>query len=152
MGLEATMNYRRIDDRVTTSGSVPLEVLGGLAAAGYEAVINLMPDDSDWAVPGEADSVAGQGLAYVYLPVDFTAPSAADLDAFVAAMDDNEGKVVHVHCAANYRVSAFYALYAQRKGIWTAEQASAHIEDVWGTDDYPVWRAFIADEQARLAG
>ncbi|MEZ5412191.1 MAG: protein tyrosine phosphatase family protein [Acidimicrobiales bacterium] len=152
MTLEATMNYRRIDDRVTTSGAVPLEVLGGLKAAGYEAVINLMPDDSDWAVPGEADSVTGQGLGYVYLPVDFTAPTTADLDAFVDAMDANEGKVVHVHCAANYRVSAFYALYAQRKGIWTAEQAAAHIEDVWGTDDYPVWRAFVADEQARLAG
>ena len=152
MGLEATMNYRRIDDRVTTSGSVPLEVLDGLGAAGYQAVINLMPDDSDWAVPGEADSVAGQGIDYVYIPVDFTNPTTADLDAFVAAMDASDGKVVHVHCAANYRVSAFYALYAQRKGIWTAERAAAHIEDVWGTDDYPVWRAFIAEEQARLAG
>lgn len=152
MGLEATMNYRRIDDRVTTSGSVPLEVLDGLGAAGYQAVINLMPDDSDWAVPGEANSVAGQGIDYVYIPVDFTNPTTADLDAFVAAMDASDGKVVHVHCAANYRVSAFYALYAQRKGIWTAERAAAHIEDVWGTDDYPVWRAFIAEEQARLAG
>lgn len=146
------MNYRRIDDRVTTSGSVPLELLDGLGAAGYQAVINLMPDDSEWAVPGEADSVAGQGLAYVYIPVDFTNPTTADLDAFEAAMDANGGKVVHVHCAANYRVSAFYALYAQRKGIWSAERASAHIEDVWGTDDYPVWRAFIAAEQSRLAG
>ncbi len=152
MGLEATMNYRRIDDRVTTSGAVPLEVLAGLGAAGYEAVINLMPDDSDWAVPGEAESVTGQGLEYVYLPIDFTAPTAADLDAFAAAMDAHDGKVVHVHCAANYRVSAFYALYAQRKGIWTAEQADALIADVWGTDDYPVWRAFIAAEQSRLAG
>lgn len=144
------MNYRRIDDRVTTSGAVPLEVLDTLGTAGYEAVINLMPDDSEWAVPGEAASVTGQGLGYVYLPVDFTAPTTADLDAFVAAMDDNEGKVVHVHCAANYRVSAFYALYAQRKGIWTAEQAAAHIDDVWGTDDYPVWRAFVAEERSRL--
>ena len=63
MSLEATMNYRRIDGRVTTSGAVPIEVLGALKADGYEVVINLMPDDSDWAVPGEAESVAAQACA-----------------------------------------------------------------------------------------
>jgi len=149
MSIEASLNFRRVSDTVTTSGSVGVAELGELRAKGYDVVVNLLPDTSEYAAPGEAAIVQGQNLGYVLIPVDFAAPTHDDFDAFAAAMDANAEKKVHIHCAANYRVSAFYSLYAMRKGWWTAEQADAHIRDVWRPEEYPVWEAFIAAERAR---
>jgi hypothetical protein len=56
---------------------------------------------------------------------------------------------VHVHCAANYRVSAFYGLYAQRNGLCTEAEASELMQGVWNPADYPPWADFIADERTR---
>ena len=102
---------------------VSAEDLAGLGAAGYDVVVNLLPDDSTYAVEGEEAIVRGQGLRYVPIPIDFATPTHEQLEEFVEAMDANEGRRVHVHCAANYRVSAFYSLYAMRRGWWTAEEA-----------------------------
>lgn len=152
MSIEDSLNFRRIDERTTTSGTVALDALNELKANGYEVVVNLMPDDSPYAVAGEADVVAGQGLGYHYIPVDFAAPSHSDFEAFAAALEANQGKVVHIHCAANYRVSAFWSLWALRTGRWTEAEADQFLEGIWGTDhsEYPVWWAFMAEERARL--
>lgn len=149
ISIEDSLNFRRINERVTTSGVVVEEALGSLRADGYDVVINLLPDDSDYAVKGEADLVTGQELVYVYIPVDWAVPTNADFDAFAAAMDTNEGRTVHVHCAANYRVSAFYALYALQKGLWSAAEADEHIGTIWNPPEYPVWEAFVAEQRQR---
>ena len=147
--IEASLNFRRIDDTVTSSGSVVAEDLATLAANGYEVVINLLPDSSEYAVAGEADIVAGQGIDYISIPVDFAAPGEADLEAFGAAMDANAGRTIHVHCAANYRVSAFYGLYALRRGRLSVEQADEHLRSVWDPAEHPVWQEFIAAARDR---
>ena len=151
MGIEDSYNFRRIDDRVTTSGLVQVAQLRDLHREGYDAVINLLPDTYEHAVPDEERIVRDQGLDYVYIPVDFDAPTHADLDAFTDAMDARTGQKVHVHCAANYRVSAFYSLYALRKGLCTEGEASALVRDVWDPSDFPAWTAFIAEERKRAA-
>lgn len=143
MPIENSYNFRRVNERLTTSGVVGAGRLQGLAAEGYELVINLLPDSSEYAVPGEASIVTGQGVEYCYIPVDFQAPAAADYAAFCEAMDAaGEGKV-HIHCAANYRVSAFYSLYAQRRGLWSEDEAQVFMEDLWAPAEYPVWQHFI---------
>jgi uncharacterized protein (TIGR01244 family) len=152
MSLESSLNFRQVSDTVTTSGTVPAEDLAELGAKGYDVVVNLMPDSSEYAIAGEAAIVAGQGVDYVYLPIDFAAPTHEQLEAFVAAMDDNAGKTIHVHCAANYRVSAFYSLYAMRRGWWSTEEADEHLRGIWTEGEYPAWNAFIASERARLSG
>ncbi|MCC6436740.1 MAG: protein tyrosine phosphatase family protein [Acidimicrobiales bacterium] len=151
MSIEASTNFRRVDERVTTSGAVDAERLAALRSEGYDVVINLMPDDSPHAVAGEADIVTGQGVEYIAIPVDFATPGREDLEAFFAAMDANAGRQVHVHCAVNARVSAFYSLYAMRQGRWSAEESDAHITGIWDPAEYPAWQAFIAEERARLA-
>lgn len=148
--VEESYNFRRIDDRLTTSGLVSAEQLATLERDGYAAVINLLPDNNERAVHDEADIVVDQGLDYVSIPVDFAAPTHADLERFCEAMDGLEGRKVHVHCAANYRVSAFYSLYAVHRGRCTVEQADALVRDVWDPAEHPVWAAFIADERARF--
>jgi uncharacterized protein (TIGR01244 family) len=146
MSIEDAYNFRRIDERLTTSGQVSDEQLRDLRRNGYDAVINLLPDGHDAAVDDEARIVTDSGLDYVHIPVDFDAPTPADLDAFAEAMDARAGQKIHVHCAANYRVSAFYALYAQHKGWWSEAEADAFVSDLWNPSDYPVWRLFMTNE------
>src|SRR5262245_30415872 len=107
MSVEDSYNFRRIDDRLTTSGLLSVAQLRGLRAEGYHAVLSLLPDGHEHAVRDEARVVRDQGIDYVHIPVDFAAPTRDDLEAFSEAMDRCAGRTVHVHCAANYRVSAF---------------------------------------------
>jgi uncharacterized protein (TIGR01244 family) len=151
MAIEDSYNFRRISERLTTSGLVSAAQLSDLHTEGYDAVINLLPDSFDPAVTDEARIVRGQGLDYVYIPVDFEAPTHADLEAFSHAMKARASQKVHVHCAANYRVSAFYGLYALSNGLCTEDEANELVQDVWNPDEYPTWMAFIADERTRLA-
>ncbi|MET0421466.1 MAG: protein tyrosine phosphatase family protein [Acidimicrobiia bacterium] len=152
MGIEDSYNFRRIDERLTTSGVVTAEQLRGLRADGYDAVVNLLPNESEHAVPEEAVLVTAQGVDYVHIPVDFAAPTHADFEAFATAMDAHAEQRVHVHCAANYRVSAFYSLYALEHGLVDVEQADDLVRDLWDADADPVWSGFLAAERARIQG
>ena len=149
MSIEQSYNFRRVDERLTTSGLVSPAQLRGLHGEGYEAVVNLLPDTFEHAVRDEERIVRDQGLDYVYIPVDFDAPTHADLEAFTEAMDARSHLKIHVHCAANFRVTAFYGLYAMRKGLCTEAEAMALIEGVWDPAEHPTWSAFITNEQAR---
>ena len=151
MSIDDTFNFRRVADRVTTSGLVNAEQLATLASEGYQAVINLLPDSYEHAIRDEATIVRDQGLDYVYIPVDFAAPTHDDFVAFSDAMRMHADDTVHVHCAANYRVSAFYGLYAQSQGLCTEAEADELVQDLWNAADYPAWTEFIAAERARMA-
>ena len=85
MGVEGSYNFHRVSATATTSGVVSAERLGRLGSEGYDTVINLLPDSSEYAIAGEADIVGEHGLNYVYIPVDFAAPTGADLGAFFDA-------------------------------------------------------------------
>jgi protein tyrosine phosphatase (PTP) superfamily phosphohydrolase (DUF442 family) len=148
MGIEDSDNFRPIHDRLTTSGAVSAEQLGTLQRDGYDAVVNLLPDSQN-QVTDEAGIVRDQGLDYVYIPVDFDRPTRADLEAFFDAMDARADAKVHVHCAANYRVSAFYSLYALRRGLCTDDEADALVRSIWDPADFPAWAELIAEERAR---
>jgi hypothetical protein len=65
-------------------------------------------------------------------------------------MDANAKRKVHVHCAANYRVSAFYSLYALERGLCTEDQAERLVRDVWDPAEFPAWHELIAIERARI--
>lgn len=152
MGIEASYNFRRISERLTTSGIVPLDGLKELRAQGYEVVVNLLPDSSEHAIPGERNVIGSQGIEYIYIPVDFKQPTAADFLKFSAALDRVHEKKVHVHCAANYRVSAFYSLYLVSRELWSAEHAMEHIRSIWEPNEYSGWSDFIAGMLAQIRG
>src|SRR5262245_2015958 len=148
MSIEDAYNFRRVNDRLTTSGAVSRAQLCALRSEGYDTVINLLTESHDLAVAGEAHILQEQGVDYVYIPVDFDAPTRAHLESFSDAMDARVGQKIHVHCAANYRVSAFYSLYALRKGLVDEAAARRLVSDLWNPSEYPAWRKFIADERA----
>ncbi len=145
MDIEASYNFRRINDKLTTSGIVRPDELKMLAAQGYEVVVNLLPDTNDHATPGEREIVEAQGIEYIHIPVDFKQPKRLDFEKFSAALDQVGEKKVHVHCAANYRVSAFYSLYQVRAGRWSVDQANEFMRDIWKPEEHPGWSEFIAE-------
>ncbi len=145
MSIEGSYNFRKISDKLSTSGIVGADRLKSLAVRGYEVLVNLLPDTNDNAVPGERDIVESQGLEYIYIPVDFKQPKRSDFVTFSKVLDQSREKKLHVHCAANYRVSAFYSLYATKRGLWSTEQAMEFIHGLWQPSDHSGWSEFIAD-------
>ena len=61
-----------------------------------------------------------------------------------------DGKTL-IHCAANFRVTAFYSLYALRNLGWSEAQAEVFWASIWHGSDYPVWEQFIGQLKTKLA-
>ncbi len=83
----------------------------------------------------------------MHIPVQFSAPTEADLLAFFEAMEAHRGEKVWVHCAANMRVSAFLGLYRIIKQGWEEERAFELMHALWKPDE--VWSSFISAMLAR---
>jgi len=153
MSADEIYNTRVVNDHVITSGQPTEDQLRGAAADGIDTVVNLAPHDSENSLPDEAGLVRALGMTYHYLPVVWTNPTEADFAAFEQVMTElpPESRTL-VHCAANFRVSAFYGLFAMKHLGWSVEQAEAFRAPIWSGSDYPVWEAFIAQMQGRLTG
>jgi protein tyrosine phosphatase (PTP) superfamily phosphohydrolase (DUF442 family) len=137
-------NYRMVDASLSTSGQPTEEELRAVAADGFEVVINLaLHDDPRYSLPDEAGLAGALGLTYVHIPVQFGAPTEADLLEFCNAMDAHRERKRLVHCAANKRVTAFLGLYRVIRQKWNPEDAFSLMNDVW--EPNPVWSAFIDD-------
>lgn len=134
-------NFRRLSPTLTTSGQPDAAQFAALRDAGVETVINLALATSPRALPDEAGTLAGLGLRYIHIPVEFTAPTETDFAAFAAAMDEHGDALLHVHCAANYRVSAFLYRYRTERLGWGEETARPDLVAVWEPD--AVWRKFL---------
>ena len=132
-------NFMQMGDYVTTSGVVPGRILKSLADQGYDVVINLLPEDDEYAIASEKEIIESQDITYIHIPVDFNDPQIADVEDFIEVMDQFHGQKIHVHCAANWRVSAFYGLYCVRKGAWKAAEAVKFMTSIWSPGDYPAW-------------
>lgn len=146
-----THNYRAVDDALCTSGQPTIAQLASIAAAGYDVIINLaLHDDPRYSLPDETGTVQSLGLSYINIPVQFAAPSEADLIAFFTAMEANRGNKLWIHCAANYRVSAFLGLYRVIKQGWEREQAFELMRGLWQPNE--VWSSFIETMLAKHGG
>lgn len=146
--MQGVYNFIQVRPDLATSGVIAAESFASLRAEGVDIVINLLPDDSKYAVAAEQEIVVQLGMEYVHIPVDFSAPLASNYDEFVRAMQASQAKKVWVHCAANYRVSSFVSLYSERHLGWTRSQADALVAGAWGEPD-GVWTQFIAETRAR---
>ena len=95
-------------------------------------VINLaLHNDARYSLRDEAATVRELGMRYIHIPVQFKAPSEEDFLLFCAAMDSHAGDKMLVHCAANYRVTAFIGVYRVVRQQWTAEKAFETMRSVW---------------------
>lgn len=146
MALADIKNFVPVNDWLATAGQPTESELAHVAASGFELVVNLGLLDPRYCLPDEAGSVAQLGLAYRHIPVDFKAPASGDFSRFEAVLREAAGRRVFAHCAANYRVACFVALYGEGHLGWSREQADAHVRRVWEPDE--VWRAFMTAVRA----
>jgi len=65
-------------------------------------------------------------------------------------MDQLQSKKVFVHCAANYRATAFTGLYLFAKSELTREELQSFISQIWQPD--AVWQRFIDEALQDIAG
>jgi protein tyrosine phosphatase (PTP) superfamily phosphohydrolase (DUF442 family) len=135
-------NTRLVFDWLWTSGQLSLRDIARLPEFGIRAVVNLAPPTASNALPGEAEAVAGQGLAYVQIPVPWEQPALQQLQQFFGVIDTFAGDRIWVHCARNFRVSAFVYLYRRLRRGEPHELAQQPMCTVWEPD--AVWRSFIA--------
>ena len=135
-------NWHRISDRITTSGQPSEAQLGEIKALGIGHIVNLGLHDHKFALPDEPAYVSALDMDYVYIPVDFDNPTDANFECFCDTMKRLDHAVVHVHCIANYRVSAFFYRYHRDILGWPEAKARAEMEKAWSPPE-GIWRDFI---------
>jgi uncharacterized protein (TIGR01244 family) len=138
------LNWRRISPLLTTSGQPSEAELAQIAAQGVVTVINLGPHDNKGALDDEAGTLAALGMGYVYIPVDFEAPTQDDFERFCEAVARSSAQMVHVHCIYNARVSAFFYRHAC-EGHGDKDAAFARMDSIWRPGG--VWARFIGEER-----
>jgi protein tyrosine phosphatase (PTP) superfamily phosphohydrolase (DUF442 family) len=139
---EDIYNWRRLDDRTTTSGQPTEAQLDDIRALGVRHVVNLALHTHEKALPDETASVSRLGMTYTHIPVDFQNPTEGDFARFCDVMAEMTDAPVHVHCIANYRVSAFFYRYRRDVLGWDDAKARAEMDAIWRPEG--VWAAFIA--------
>ncbi|HSQ26826.1 MAG TPA: protein tyrosine phosphatase family protein [Anaerolineales bacterium] len=144
--LETLPNFLKLDENLITSGQPSEAQLVEVAEAGYQTVINLALSDAEYSLKDEAASVRQLGMAYVHIPVIWTAPTLSDLEQFFESMDANQSKKIYVHCAANMRASVFIALYRIIRMGWRVEDATIDLLRIWTPD--PMWQILLQDALA----
>ena len=141
MAIEDIRNFVPVSDMLATAGQPSEEQMRELAGAGFKIVINLGVLDPRYCLPDERALAESLDMTYFHIPVDFEAPRFENLRKFFEIMDASLDTRVFVHCAANYRVSAFVALFGQVRLGWSVDQANAHITRLWDPND--TWKEFI---------
>lgn len=150
MPVEQIYNYIKVNDDFSTSGQPTEEQIRALAEAGFSNIINLATIEPGQSLENEDELAHTLGLNYYHIPVVWVNPKMTDFASFEEVMLQlPEGKTL-IHCHANFRVTAFYSLFAQKHLGWTAEQAEAFRARIWKDNVYPVWQEFIALVQSEI--
>ncbi|SDJ45746.1 Predicted phosphohydrolase, protein tyrosine phosphatase (PTP) superfamily, DUF442 family [Ferrimonas sediminum] len=142
-------------ERVITAGLPTEAQFSQLKIAGVDLVINLIPDGNRSGHLDEASLAASAGLDYVNIEVDWKLPTQANLQHFFTVMDANTDKDVLVHCAANWRASAFYYLYLLHSGTPDSTELQQQVMTPWGDlndslSKYPQWQRLITEAKTGL--
>lgn len=150
MTTQEIYNYRKVNDSLITGGQPTAEQLRSAAHEGVTTVINLAPFNPNHSLADEAELVQSLGMAYHHIPVDWGNPTNTDFETFEQLIQQPSNGKTLLHCIANFRVTAFYSLYALKHLGWSAEQADNFRASVWRESDYPVWERFIAHIKAQI--
>lgn len=147
--LEDIYNFLALSDTLFTGGMPEAEQLSDAAQRGVDVVINLAPHDVPNALPNETELVISLGMQYINIPVNWNTPTKDGLDRFVQVMNENKDKKILVHCQANFRATAFVALYRILKLGWEPDAAMGDMHKIWDEEDYPIWKMFIEENLKR---
>jgi protein tyrosine phosphatase (PTP) superfamily phosphohydrolase (DUF442 family) len=146
---EEIYNFMALSDTLFTGGMPKAGQLTDAAQQGVQLVINLAPHNVPDALPNEQEWVTSLGMQYVNIPVLWSTPTKEGLDRFMAVMDENRDKRILVHCQANFRATAFVALYRILRHGWEPKDAIGDMHKIWDQEDYPIWKMFIEENLKR---
>ena len=135
------LNYVKINELISTSGQPKIEELELIANEGFEVVINLAMPTTSNALENEDKIVSSLNMSYIHIPVDFENPKISDLKLFLNVLQALGANKVWIHCAKNYRVSAFMYVYHKYILHTPFEQIDLSIFDMWQPS--LVWQELI---------
>lgn len=150
MSIQDIYNYRKVNERIITGGQPTAEQLKAAADEGYQTVINLATYKQGESLENEAILVHALGMVYYPIPVEWDHPRISDFISFEQVMTSAKATKILLHCAANYRATAFYSLYAMKYEAWTQVQAEQFRSSVWAVNKYPIWEKFIRQVEELL--
>jgi len=140
--VEDIFNFLQISDLIATAGQPTEQQLTSIKDAGYQVVVNLAPlAKFETTLPNEEALVESLGMEYVHIPVTWNNPTLEDFDRFAQVMQANAKRPIFVHCAGNFRVSAFMYLYRRIYQNIDEEQARKDLHKLWVPDR--VWQQFM---------
>src|SRR5688500_10896985 len=132
--LKNLYNFLSLSDDLFTGGMPTVDQLEDAAQQGVQVVINLAPHTVIDALPKEEELVTSLGMQYINIPVVWNTPTRDGLDRFMDAMDENRGKKILIHCQANFRATAFMALYRILRLGWNMEDAMKGMDMIWDVE------------------
>jgi len=135
------INHVKWTDQLESSGQPTKTQLAGLVNDGFDMVINLAPPQSEGSFPDEGGIVAGNGLVYVNIPVDWDKPRPEDFHFFAETLAAASGQRVLVHCQINMRASTFTFLYRVVHDRVDPQEAWEKVTEVWVPHDQ--WMDFV---------
>jgi protein tyrosine phosphatase (PTP) superfamily phosphohydrolase (DUF442 family) len=143
-------NYLRVNNQLITAGQPNEEQITSAAEEGVTTIINLATINPQSSLPDEGALVRSHGMNYYHIPVDWGNPQESDFDTFEKIFKRISGEKSLVHCAANFRVTAFYSLYAIKHLGWSEAQADEFRASIWKGSNHPVWEEFIAAMKTKI--
>ena len=102
-------NFLQVNNEFCTGGQPRIEHFAKLKADGVKAVLNLR-QPTEHRAEEEAAAVAKAGLKYFNIPVEYRAPTDAQVDEFLKITDDPANRPMFIHCTAAIRVGAFWMI------------------------------------------
>ena len=139
--IKSIYNYKQFSPNLTTGGQPNENELHQIGRAGYEVVINLGLDGTEYSVQNEKEIIESYGTQYIHIPVSFEAPEVEKYWEFVTILKPVFHKKVFVHCAQNKRVSIFMALFRVIGEGLSWNQAIEDILSIWEPNE--VWKNFL---------
>jgi uncharacterized protein (TIGR01244 family) len=110
--------FASVGDDMFIAGQPTEKALRDLRAKGVTTIVNLrMPEEMAKVGFDEAGLAKALGIRYVHIPMRGTKENPygpKELDAFTAAMDSADGKVL-LHCTIAWRASHVWAAYLIRE-------------------------------------
>ena len=122
-----------------------------LAALGVKTIINLTSDDAD---PAEPRLTEQAGMHYVHIPMTtHKAPTPAEIDQFLAIVNDEAKQPVYVHCVGGkHRTGVMTAVYRMTTHGWTGDRAFKEMKQYdFGADFlHPEFKKFVYGYQPAI--
>ena len=137
------LNFYQITDTIGTGGQPTPDQFTSIRDAGFTSVINLAMPDSPNALVNEGEIVTKLGMTYIHIPVPWQSPSIQDLERFLGFMEILQKQKIFVHCAANYRASAFTNRHLRLNQNLPEEKATSPILKRWLPEMDEKWKKII---------